>query len=311
MLPLSPPGLVHVSECGLEAGQKPGDSFQPGQGKQGQRCVFNGLWLLIAFESPMGEQLMFVHPPAPRPHLSVQAWPIQLSSHQPPPPLHAMFAVVKCRVLGADPGRKGLKLSLVSKSKKAAAGTEAAAAADGAAEAPAGEQQQEEKGDAAGSKAGKKKRGADGASDAAAVALGSYQLGDLVRGTVTAVHTKEVDGQSVPDYFELAVAPATAVGTPPGAASAPAIGRLELAHLADHPAAASALAATLTVGSQLGPLLVLQRMDVTKQLRLTRKACLLEGAAAGLLPASAADVVEGALLPGYVASVTDDAVFVR
>ncbi|PRW20900.1 RRP5-like protein [Chlorella sorokiniana] len=247
-------GLAHVSECGLEAGQKPGDAFQPGQ-------------------------------------------------------------VVKCRVLGADPGRKGLKLSLVSKSKKAAAtATEAAAgepAAAGAAEAPAEEQQQQQKGEAAGGKAGKKKRGADGASDAAAIALGSYQPGDLVRGTVTAVHTKEVDGQVVPDYFELAVAPAAAVGTPPGAASTPAIGRLEIAHLADHPAAASALAAALTVGSQLGPLLVLQRMEGAKQLRLSRKGCLLEGAAAGLLPASTADVAEGALLPGYVASVTEDAVFVR
>lgn len=230
--------------------------------------------------------------------------------------------MVKCRVLGADPSRKGLKLSLASKSKKAAAEAAPAAApaaeageaggdaaAAGAVEAPAAEKPAA-KAEAAGGKAGKKRKG-DAASEAAAVALGSYQPGDLVRGTVTAVHTKEVDGQAVPDYFELAVAPAAAAGTPPGAASTPAIGRLELAHLADHPAAASALAAALTVGSQLGPLLVLQRMEGAKQLRLTRKAAMLEGAAAELLPAATADVAQGALLPGYVASVTDDAVFVR
>ncbi len=232
--------------------------------------------------------------------------------------------MVKCRVLGGDPARKGLKLSLVSKSKKAAAaagaaeagaaaGEAAAATAGGeaaaAADTPAADQEQPgKKTDAAGGKAGKKKRGD---SEAAAVALGSYQPGDVVRGTVAAVHTKDVDGQAVPDYFELAVAPAAAVGMPPGAASTPAVGRLEVAHLADHPAAASALATALTVGSQLGPLLVLQRVEGAKHLRLTRKAAMLEGAAAGLLPANLADVAEGALLPGYVASVTDDAVFVR
>lgn len=90
-----------------------------------------------------------------------------------------------------------------------------------------------------------------------------------------------------------------------------AVGRLEAAHLADHPAAASALAGALAVGTRLGPLLVLQRLESVRQLRLTRKSSLLEAEAAGLLPRSAAEVAEGALLAGYVASVTDDAVFVQ
>lgn len=48
-----------------------------------------------------------------------------------------------------------------------------------------------------------------------------------------------------------------------------------------------------------------------KQLRLTRKASLLTAAAAGLLPSAVEAVAEGALLAGYVASVTSGAVFVR
>ena len=237
--------------------------------------------------------------------------PGPLTSAPPVLPPPSPPAVVKCRVLGADPKRKGLKLSLVSKSKKAAAaaaeGGGDAAPAAGEPAAAAAVQPQE------GGKQGKtgKKRGEAAEGEAAAVALGSYQPGDLVRGTVTAVHTREVDGQAVPAYFELALAPAAAAGTPPGAASSPAVGRLEVAHLADHPAAAAALAAALAPGSQLGPLLVLQRLRAAKQLRLSRKASLMEAAAAGLLPASAGEASEGALLPGYVASVTQDAVFVR
>lgn len=202
--------------------------------------------------------------------------------------------VVKARVLGSDPSRKRLKLSLTSKSRKVAA-----AAADGGAEG-------------AGTPAGKEQRG----DEAAAVALGGYQPGDLVHGTVAAVHLRseeegEEGGRGGRSYVEVALAP-TAGGSPTtGSAGGAALGRLELAHLADHPAAAAALAAALAPGARLGPLLVLQRLEGARQLRLTRKTSLLEGAAAGLLPRSMADVAEGAVLPGYVASVTADAVFVQ
>lgn len=197
--------------------------------------------------------------------------------------------MVKCRVLGADPSRKGLKLSLVTKPKKAAAAaaeTEAAPLAAAAAPGAAGEPAP------GGSEAG-------GSSEAAAAAaLASYQAGELVEGTVAAVHTKEVrdraapapfcwhrqpaaaqhlhaasvprpltcppapqplqvDGEAVPAYFELSVSSAGG-----GSDKAAAAGRLEVAHLADHPAAAAALVAALTVGSRLGPLLVLQRLEV-------------------------------------------------
>lgn len=62
-------------------------------------------------------------------------------------------------------------------------------------------------------------------------------------------------------------------------------------------------------GTQLGPLLVLERLERLGMVRLTRKASLL--AAAASLPRAIADVTEGRIAPGYVASMTPDAVFVR
>lgn len=89
-------------------------------------------------------------------------------------------------MLGADPARKGLKLSLVSK-KKAAAGGEAE-------EAPAAGTEVE--GEAAG--ATKARPGKAAGGDAAAeAALGAFQPGNVVQGTVVALHTKEVRAQRV------------------------------------------------------------------------------------------------------------------
>lgn len=277
-------GLAHVSECGLAAGQKPQEAYATGQGES-----------FTAEAAPGG------------PWQAVLRWVLQLPCQQPAHcPLHASRppAVVKCRVLGADNARKGLKLSLTGKSAAKAA----AAAAGGAAAADTPEA-------GAAPAAGGKARGGSGSAqdEAAAVAMGSYQPGDVVAGTVTAVHTRDVDGEAVPAWFEVAVAP-SAAGTPTtgaAASTAAVVGRLEVAHLADHPSAAAALAAALAPGARLAPLLVLQRLEGARQLRLTRKASLLQAAAEGVLPASAGDVAEGALLAGYVASVTADAVFVR
>ena len=163
--------------------------------------------------------------------------------------------MVKCRLLGADPTRKGLKLSLVNKKKAAA--TMADTPAEEATAAPAAEP-------AAGAKAASK--GAPAALSAAATAeagaaLGAYQPGDLVQGTVTSVHTKDVDGEAVPAYFEVSVSPAAGAASA-AAGGAAVIGRLDVAHLADHPVAAAALLVAAKVGTQLGPLLVLQRLEV-------------------------------------------------
>lgn len=62
------------------------------------------------------------------------------------------------------------------------------------------------------------------------------------------------------------------------------------------------------IHSPSSPLLLLL-LQGSKSLRLTRKASLV--AAAATLPRSLEDVKEGAVLAGYVASVTGDAVFVR
>jgi hypothetical protein len=52
-------------------------------------------------------------------------------------------------------------------------------------------------------------------------------------------------------------------------------------------------------------------MQRIKMVRVTRKASLLAAAAAGALPSELEDVHEAALLPGYIASLTADAAYVR
>ena len=177
--------------------------------------------------------------------------------------------MLKCRVIDVDRGRQRLKLSLLSKK-----------------DTPSG-------------KAGE---GGEGAA-APADPLGGLQAGALVSGTVRAVHSRAPadGGAAAPHSFEIEVDPGEGTGA--------AVGRLDVAHLADHPVAATALAAVLAAGARLGPLLVLQRMEGAKELRLSRKASLI--AAAEALPRAVAAVPVGQVLPGYVASVTGDAVYVR
>jgi hypothetical protein len=60
-------------------------------------------------------------------------------------------------------------------------------------------------------------------------------------------------GQSVPGHYLVDLR---------GASGAAALGRLDVAHLGDHPAGVAALADALVVGAELGPLLVLERLQV-------------------------------------------------
>jgi hypothetical protein len=118
------------------------------------------------------------------------------------------------------------------------------------------------------------------------------------------------------------------------------LAHLPAAHLSDHPGGAEGLLSILKPGCTLpGPLLVLQQRrqnpntqglagdrwqggsaaaaaadDEQQQqqkgvplLLLSRKGSLVAAAAAGQLPSSVAEVAAGAVLPGYVASVTRDA----
>lgn len=55
----------------------------------------------------------------------------------------------------------------------------------------------------------------------------------------------------------------------------------------------------------------LAAVQKSKQLRLTRKASMLAAAEAGVLPSTLEGVAQGAVMPGYVASITNDSVFVR
>lgn len=68
-----------------------------------------------------------------------------------------------------------------------------------------------------------------------------------------------MDGETVPSYVEVEVA------LPEGPFRRSARGKLDAAHLADHPAAAVALWAALRPGARLEGLLVLQRLEVGGQ----------------------------------------------
>ena len=183
-------------------------------------------------------------------------------------------------------------------------------------------------GDAAGgdgkAAAGKEEKGSKADKDKAPKGLpGGFKPGDVVASAkVAAVEAK--DGGRAVVRLEVA-----APGGGGGDAAAVAA-RLPAAHLSDHPAAAEQLLEQLKPGVELpGPFLVLGAAPSEggkgkkgkgkkagaaagaggAALLLTRKASM--AAAAGALPAAFEAVSRGARLPGYVAHVTGDAVFVR
>ncbi len=202
-----------------------------------------------------------------------------LAPGQAPADAFAVGQVVKARVLGADAARGALRLSLAPK------------------------------------------RGADKGAAAAGDASG-FQPGDFARAVVVAAHAA---AEGAAARFDVALLP-LAEGEEGGGASGPIDvpvdaprARLEAPHLSDAPAAAAALAEAAGPGADLGRVLVLERAPpaagappgAPPRLRVTRKAALLAAAAAGRLPAALAELREGQVAPGFVASVTADAVFVR
>lgn len=64
----------------------------------------------------------------------------------------------------------------------------------------------------------------------------------------------QVDGETLPASLMLTLKTAS---------GAPAQGRIEAEHLADHPAAVQELQEAVAVGARLGPLLVLDRLEVS------------------------------------------------
>lgn len=78
--------------------------------------------------------------------------------------------------------------------------------------------------------------------------------GRLDQNKSLAVGMAQVDGELIPAHYLVELRS--------GGADLGALGRLEVAHLADHPAAEAALAEAIVAGSDLGPLLVLERLEV-------------------------------------------------
>ncbi|KAG1654779.1 hypothetical protein FOA52_007439 [Chlamydomonas sp. UWO 241] len=150
--------------------------------------------------------------------------------------------------------------------------------------------------------AGKKSSATAATAGVAGAAAGADALGGLQPGDVATATVKEIIGDtSTPSKVSYIL-------TLTAASGATAAGRLEAPHLGDHPAGAEALRIVLRVGSSIGSVVVLSRQE-GKCCVVSRKASLV--AAAAQLPSTFGDVAQGTLLPGFVASVTGDAVFVR
>lgn len=71
--------------------------------------------------------------------------------------------------------------------------------------------------------------------------------------SLTSMACMQVDGETLPASMMLTLKTAS---------GATAQGRIEADHLADHPAAVRELQEAVAVGARLGPLLVLERLEV-------------------------------------------------
>jgi rRNA biogenesis protein RRP5 len=87
--------------------------------------------------------------------------------------------------------------------------------------------------------------------------------------------------------------------------------RLVAEHLSDHAHAADALATSITEGCILSEVVVLETRLESGLVIVSRKACLLQAAEAGELPCRMSDLKPGMRVAGFIASVTNDACFVR
>ncbi|CAG8443978.1 414_t:CDS:10, partial [Scutellospora calospora] len=87
---------------------------------------------------------------------------------------------------------------------------------------------------------------------------------------------------------------------------------LNLAHLSDHlsPTRLSNIVKLLKPGYMLKDLLVISKNDVKGVANVSHKHLLIEAAKHGKLPKSIQDVEVGSIIPGYVKSITDYAVFI-
>jgi rRNA biogenesis protein RRP5 len=221
---------------------------------------------------------------------------------------------IKCRILGVDQQHKGLKLSFVTKSKQVA--------------------EEEAKGAMGGLGCGAivtgvvravHRRKGHNNSNTAGADFGDEVINDGDRNNNNNINDND-DGHGdndeahAPQYYELDVYLSSSTYSKEKEQKPIATGRLEVGHLSDHPLAAKSLSEVIQVGSRFDSLMVLQRLESAKQLRVTRKASLMNAAATSKststsvgdqLPTELIQLKEGQVIYGYVASLTHDAAFVR
>ncbi len=204
-----------------------------------------------------------------------------LKSSQSPRDAFSVGQIVKARVLGSNIKTKKLRLTLLTKQQAA----DVAARND---------------------------------------KLGGLAVGELVRGIVKQVlkrngHASSHDemeqtgenSEDAEDGEEEVTGYIFQLDTLAKNVSTEAFGRLDVGHLADHPSACSALADILEVGAVIEDLVVLEKLETVQQVRLTNKDSIRRHIASGEMPMRLEDIRVGSVLPGFVASIAADAVYVR
>lgn len=131
--------------------------------------------------------------------------------------------------------------------------------------------------------------------------LAHFDVGALVEGTVDSILTDENESGEVTGYILKMNSPDTLEG----------FGRLLVSHLSDHPVACASLQECISVGTVLKDLVVLEKLGQVQQLKLTNKNSIREAVLSGNMPKSLEDLRTGTVIPGFIASVSPDAVYVR
>ncbi len=132
--------------------------------------------------------------------------------------------------------------------------------------------------------------------------LGQFNVGELVQGTIdSVVKNEKADGEVTGYVLKLEQS-----GT-----ESKSLARLDVSHLADHPTACSSLQESIGVGTVLKDLVVLEKLDQVQRLKLTNKDSIRQAVLSGNMPKTLEDLRVGTVFPGFVASVTSNAVFVR
>lgn len=157
-----------------------------------------------------------------------------------------------------------------------------------------------------------RKSAADGGGAGAAAASATAAAVTVPDGTVLtdAAVTKVEPDREAPERAALVYAEARAPGSS-GSGGGTVTVRVAAEQLSDHTHAAEALASSIAVGCVLSEVLVIETKADSGLAIGTRKQAMLAAAKAGTLPSDISALQPGACVPGYIASITKDACFVR